>query len=710
MFVKEEKFLQFVNNCLVQFVKLKFGKKENFIRQIEKLLGVKLSRKLSYFKLLAFLREESVEKKQNFIENVLGASSVIEICHLYLFYKLLTELFYETTWAKIFSPFYEFVFGKKIKIRNKKQLRRYAAKLITSFSQDVLTKKWIDFCSKYGNSYPPVIHFNHFVIGPLGFLLTPYHREKEILEFPKPLLHLIVRYTTEGEKIIDWEKTDIAKLFSLIVKEIENGIKITCNEYPIYREYLKLIGFYFHAPEWRKNLLNLVKDFRNKLEKNLIPAWFYELVQLSGMFLNDEKIIDILNSLIANNKLTVRTEIDLDYVKITKDSIFVKPKSWMARPAVDLAKDIEEITEGKKEFWKILRDILKKGAISYIEEIYDRKPHQFKKLLLKRKLYKFAYSNWALIPKETAIIRLLESYGFQLPSRSGFDFREELEQYLVELHELKKDYCSLNEKSLVKKTISLLKDGRDHIERILKEFSYILTSLVIYFEKMSQYKTEEIFFVDWPLFLPSSYAKERETIKIRNEFFNFWNKIINQEQRKKLKEGKFTLGDWHSLTLTLLKYAKNKNSFLSALPGGMKERLNNFSKFSANFNKRGILKWLNKASHESGRREIKTDMQSREKALNTLLTLDIVLMNLFSCIPPLIEIANEVNEVKTGLKFYEATGIESDFTKIKLKIYGTRFIDSSYTYYLIFQRKKEKGTEVVTYPILVTNLMDILFK
>jgi len=708
VFTQEEEFLRFLNNCLLQFIKLKFGTKKKFIDFIEKQFEIKIPQSFSCLKTLMFLSKKLKEDEQSILENIFGVSSLIEICHLYLFYKLLTELFYETTWTKVFSPFYEFIFGKKVKIRNKKELRQYAAEIVTRLNQRAICEKWIEFSSTR-IPYPLVIHFDHFIIGPLGFFLTPYYREKRILEFPKPILDLLVTYIPTEQEIVNWKETDIAQLLSSLVREIENGIDKTFSKFPVYKKYLKQIGFEFPSSEWKTNILKLVKDFHNNLKRNLIPLWFFQLEQLTGMFLDDRDVIRMLNFLISRNSLVISGDLDLDYVKISKDSILIKPESWIARPAIDLAKDIQQIS-GERDFWCILRDILGNGAISYLEQVYEQKPDLFKKLLIKKCLYKFADSDLALVPKDTAIRRLLESYGFHVPSISGFDFRNELREFIGKLRRFKKDYCSLDEKTLVRRIISFLWDGRNYTERILKEFSFILTSLMIYYEQASVHQTSEVFLVDRPLFLPSSFVREQDITRIRNEFFRFWTKVISNEKIKNLKRDKFTLGEWFSLCWGLLNYVKaSMNSFLKSLPNDMEEKISKFRKLSKKITKE-ILVWLNTASHERGRRKIRNDIHAREKALEALLNLDIILYNLFSCLPLLVEIVNEVNEIKTGLKFYEVITTGIDSSKKKFKIYGTRFLDSSYNYYLIFQRKEEREIGIVAYPVLITNLVDIIIK
>ncbi|MEM3786986.1 MAG: hypothetical protein QXZ59_06345, partial [Nitrososphaeria archaeon] len=377
-----------------------------------------------------------------------------------------------------------------------------------------------------------------------------------------------------------------------------------------------------------------------------------------------------------------------------------------ARPSIDLAKDLKIIfSEEKKDFWQILKEVLEKGAVSYLEQLYEHYPEHFRNLLLKRGFYKFASLDLYLIPKKEVITRILEGYGFQIPTFSSLDAREDMMEYFEKLSNFKRNYRTFDERTLVNEIINYLRDGRDHAERVLKELSFIISALALHHREASEYQLENPFIAEFPLFLPFSYTKERDIARIKSNIFNFWGEIAREEQKKKIKVmKKFTLGDWFSISSELLRYARN--TFLSALPEDAQKKLENANESLKNFS--GTFLWLNKASHEHGRREIKLRMESREKALHSLLRLDTALKNLFTSVPPLIEITNEVSESRTGLKFYEATVYKEDFSKTKIKIYGLRSADLSYTYYLIFQRVDEREATIVTYPLLITDVVDLI--
>jgi hypothetical protein len=704
IFSLKENFLHFVQNCLIQFIRLKFRNKQAFFSSIEKTFGIKASVHSPYLNVLFRLEEEKI---RTLFREVFGISSTIEACHLYLFYKLLNNILYEATWTKRFSPFYQFVFGKNVKIRDKKELRYYAAEVVTKFNEETLCEKWIEFSSKY--RYPLVIHLNYFIIGPAGFVLTPYHREKPILDFPRPILDIVMEPTQTYKEIVDWRKTNIAKFLSHIIDDVANGIENTCENYPIYKDYLENIGFTFSSSDWKKELPKVTGIFKDCLKKGQIPVQFYVLEQLTGMFLEDEEVVKVLNSLIANGTLVIKNETDIhDAAKVYKDSIMLKPKSWLAHPSIDSAKDLENMfLEDKRDFWQILKEVLEKGAIRYLEHVYEYYPRHFRNLLLKRGLYKFASSDLSLVPKKEVIRRILEGYGFQIPTFTGLDTREDMIEYFGKLSNFKRTYRTFDERILVSEIINFLRDGRDYAERILKELSFIISALVLRYREASNYQLENPFVAEFPLFLPFSYTKERDIARIKGSIVNFWSEIAHEEQKKKVQaKRKFTLGDWFSISSELLKYARNNKSFLNALPEDAQKRIENANESLKNLSE--TFPWLNKASHEGGKREIKARIGSREEALHSLLKLDATLKSLFTSVPPLIEITNEVSESRTGLKFYEAIAYKEDFFKTNIKIYGLRSVDLSYNYYLILQRLGERETEIVTYPLLITDVVDVI--
>ena len=577
IFEEKEKFLRFVENSLLQYIQLKFGNKNNLISIIESDLNIKIQKNASYDKIIEILREKSFD----FYRDVLKIKSPVESAHLYSFYKVLTDIFWETTWTKTFSPIYNFLFDERIQIRKKSELRGYATKIITQFNQNDLANKWIELISSGNYSYRPVIHYKHLTIGPFGFLFSLYHREKEIFGMYEPILAILVGKTPAEEYIVDFDRTDAFKVFSDIQKELNTKITDIRSNHPLYNDYLTSIGFEYPA-EWGKNSLELVREFKDQLKENRIPIWFYQLVQYTGMFFKDKEIIDLLNKLIAENKLVINPELsEIGDLKITKDGIIKRPKSWLARPAFELASDIISMKSksSEEDFRRLLTDILQIGTIKYLELMFDTDFETFKALCTKRGLHKFALLDRHALPKETAIRFLLESYGLQTPPADSLNIRFVIEVFLsANLSEFRADYKEMDDLPLIEYIRRLLDDGRTYLERLLKEWLFIMISLVVHYEdQISRGSSKDIFLLDRPVPYISPYNREQELNRAKEEFKEFLGRFnVSEDLKKKINEyategrANFTLGDWYSLVSSLMKYIEQEsnlaNKFWESLP------------------------------------------------------------------------------------------------------------------------------------------------
>ena len=719
LFKEKEEFQKFLDNSTIQYIKLKFQNKKRLISFIENKLDIKIPKTANYTKITDILKEKS----KDFYTDILKVHSPLEIAHLYSFYRMLIDIFWETTWIKTFSPFYKFLFNKEPKIKNKSDQRKYAAKIITEFRQQELQKKWIKYSSEsfpflFRETTTPVIHYEHFTIGPLGFLFSLHYREKEIFGNYEPILSILVNTAPAGVDIFDWEETDAFKVFLDILKELNEKINEVTSNYILYADYLKSIGFEFSYSEWKKQLLKFVKLFKNQIKEDKIPSMFYHIVQLTAMFFTDEEIIDLLNRLITEEKLIIKSETEIEDLKITKDGIIKRPKSWLARPAFELASDIASIkSENPEGFRKLLTNILENGTIKYLEQVFNNDFETFKHVCTKRKLYRFASLKKCLIPKEKAIRLVLESYGLRAPSTLPLNIREEINSYIQEVKKFEGEYRAMEERELIKKIIDLLRDGRMCFERILKEWIFIIISLILHYEdSMARGLFTEIFILDRPIFY-IWYDIERELNEIKKKYKEFLEKLtsefnisgnlkikINNYIKKERIE--FTLGDWLTLLQLSVRYAdKNlSNKFWSALPDHFYKNVRkSVSEIESFLNKGGALRLLNLASHERAMRVFQESIKSRQEALNILPKLRKKILLELQRLPELIIITKKVTDGQTGLKYYEARLT----THKSIKIYGTQFVELNFPYYLIPRFEKEE--DIATYPVIITNLTDNVF-
>lgn len=718
IFSEKENFSKFIENSVLQYIKFKFGNKNNLVSFIKRNFGIEIPKTASYDEIDKILRKKS----KDFYRDVLGVEFPIEIVHLYSLYKMLTDIFWETTWTKTFSPFYNRLFDEKIKIRKKSELREYARKIITSFNEHDLANKWEEISSTT-EIYRPVIHYKHLTFGPLGFKLSLYYREKEIFGCHEPILMILGDTTPAGEYIVDWERTDAFKVFSAIQNELNTKITDIRSNYPLYKDYLTSVGFEFPYTEWKQNSLELVRELKVQLKENKIPLWFYQIVQYTGMFFKDKEIIDLLNKLIAENRLVINPELsEIEDLKITKDGIIKRPKSWLARPAFELASDIisTKSKSSEEDFRRLLTDILQIGTIKYLEQMFDKDFETFKAICTKRGLHKFALLDRHALPKETAIRFLLESYGLQTPSADSLNIRFVIELFLsANLSEFRGDYKEMGDLPLIENIRGLLDDGRTYLERLLKEWLFIMISLVVHYEdQISRGSSKDIFLLDRPIPYISPYNREQELNRAKEEFKEFLGRFnVSEDLKKKINEyategrANFTLGDWYSLVSSLMKYIEQEsnlaNNFWESLPKHFHEDIDKrVSELERYFIKENALKWLNKAHHEALMVELRRSIESREEALNALLKSDKIISSTLQSLPELITITEKVTEAKTGLEYHKAEYISNE-NSYTLKIYGTRFIELSFLYHLI--TRFEENSNIVTYPILITDLTDTIF-
>ena len=720
IFKDKEIFQRFLENSTQQYIKLKFGNKKNLISFIQNNFGIKTPKTANYTKISEMLREHS----KDFYRDILGVVSPLEIAHLYSFYKLLTDIFWETTWVKTFSPFYTFLFNEDIEIRNKSEQRKYAAKIITEFRQIDLQEKWIEYSSAhpplifYGEPTTPVIHYEHLTIGPAGFLFSLYYREKEIFGNYEPALSILADTTPTGEDIVDWEGTDAFKVFTSVLKELDRKISETALNYPVYADYLASIGFEFSYSEWKEQLLNFVKLFKNQIKEDKIPSTFYHIVQLTAMFFKDEETINLLNKLITEDVLKIKSETEIGDLKITKDGIIKRPKSWLAKPALELAMDIALVKGMSNEgFIEVLKDVLKRGAIKYLEEVFDNDFETFKLICSGRGLHRFTTLDKYLIPKERAIRLVLESYGLRTPSTLVLEERRELYSLLKRIEEFEGKFKRLEEQELIKETIDHLQSGRTRLERILKEMVFIIISLILHYENSISQGIRDVFVLDRPVFY-IGYDIERGLDRIKGRYREFLERLVIQdfgisdELKNKInsyvKRGiiRFGPGDWHDLVRRSVEYADTNlsNEFWSALPSNFVNNMRTVvSEVERYFIRENALKWLNITSHERAKRELRESTESRQKALNSALKLRKVIPLLLQNLPEPVVITKKVSDAKTGEEYYEAELITGKI----LKIYGTRFVELQFPYYFIPRFEEKEG--VAFYPILITSLTDNVF-
>ncbi|MCU4139246.1 MAG: hypothetical protein MW690_001178 [Methanophagales archaeon] len=82
----------------------------------------------------------------------------------------------------------------------------------------------------------------------------------------------------------------------------------------------------------------------------------------------------------------------------------------------------------------------------------------------------------------------------------------------------------MGERELIRKIIDLLRDGRMYFERILKEWVFIIISLILHYEdSMARGLSADTFILDRPIFY-IWYDIERELNEIKKKYKEFLRK------------------------------------------------------------------------------------------------------------------------------------------------------------------------------------------
>lgn len=720
IFSSEEKYLDFLLECTRQFCILKFGNKKKINSQIKSNLGINIPKNATYKQIISRLEKNS----RNFHKDIIGKSSKEEVASLYSFYKMLKDVFWETTWAKMLSPLYIELYGKEPKIRSKSDQLKYCKEIILDSDEESITKKWINLIQKLTLVYPPTIHYKHLTLGPLGLKFSLYPRGKTVFGFPRPIFNILMR------SAFDINNTDFNRVFSFILKNLEKKIDKVPDEYPAYYKYLGSINMSQEEllsiiSEYRQNLLKIVKRFQRGLKEDKILMFFFILSQLSAMFYRDEEVLGLLNELIAEGSLVIKQECDLERrIKVTEYGIVKRPPSWISKPAFELAEDIARAETGKKEydterFREILGRILDLDPPNYLKKLCSENLNLFKQLLRNKRIYALQESEKYEIPIDKVVRILLEAYGVVLPSNIPFAVRKDLKEHLSELKKFKQQHKELNETVLLRKTRHLLQESRTHFERFFKEFFFLLSILIISYKELESKTPERRFLLNRPLQAPSVYDREKSIIRIKKKFRDHLEKISQylglndvEKIREYLKNGRarFALGDWYNLIKASLRYIKNEDGlgkeFWLALPKSFRDETREVTRgLEEFFQKESVISTLNLASHEKSMKELRSNIEKRKKAISTTLILDKKLKELFGYLPDSVKIKEVTSEVETGLTSYVAEYVNLEGETEEMKVYGTRIYNTSFTYFVIPLFPEEK----FAYPILVTNLVDIFF-
>jgi len=299
---------------LKDYAKKRFGNKEKFVAFVNREAGIELSNKKSYSILVSEIYENIGEKDFLSILDIADLEEAeMRCCLADVFYKAIDV----ATWRDQFSPLYEKLTGEKIKIKLKGEKKKPAYELAFSIGENEFISAWIDLYKK--GFLPPIIHYENIVIGPFGWLKSLEKRDKDNFESFSDVIGIVgAKYDPGSQDII----------FRCLLGIIEQRIGSIQDE--VGREALKHL-----------------EEFESEQDEEIRSA---KALQIICKYLNDEKIISIINGLVAckqiagpkTHGLYERYLYSFSNWIITKYGIFKQDPLWERKPNERLSELIQK--------------------------------------------------------------------------------------------------------------------------------------------------------------------------------------------------------------------------------------------------------------------------------------------------------------------------------------------------------------------------------
>jgi hypothetical protein len=299
---------------LKDYAKKRFGNKEKFVTFVNQKTGIELSNKKSYGILFSEIYENIGGK--SFL-SILGIADLeeaeIRCCLADVFYKAIGV----ATWRDQISPLYEKLTGDKIKIKRKVEKKKPAYELAFRIDENEFISAWIDLYKK--GFLPPVIHYENIVIGPLGWLKSLEKRDKDDFELYSDAIGIVgAKYNPGSQDII------LRCLLSIVEQRIGSI-----------------------QDEVGRKALKHLEEFESERDEEIRSA---KALQIIHKYLNDEKIISIINELVARKQIAgpkthglyERYPYPSSNWIITKYGIFKQDPSWERKPNERLSELIQK--------------------------------------------------------------------------------------------------------------------------------------------------------------------------------------------------------------------------------------------------------------------------------------------------------------------------------------------------------------------------------
>ncbi|WP_290623969.1 MULTISPECIES: hypothetical protein [unclassified Archaeoglobus] len=243
---------------LAKFITRKYGNKKNFLDVVREKLGIRLSSRAGYETIFSRICDKSSSEK---LLSILGVKSVTEADIRILLSDALYYGLPETSWQSSFSPLYEELMGKKIKIKRKVDKKLPAFEIAFHVSENEYISAWTKLYKK--GVLPPFIHYKNITIGPLGWLKSFHSREGGVWELYSTVIEIVEKkFDPFSQEIIvrTWlgtlqqaslnpSKYGIPVDESEKIRELFRKVEIEKDDSIRYAKILQLIHTYFNDAE-----------------------------------------------------------------------------------------------------------------------------------------------------------------------------------------------------------------------------------------------------------------------------------------------------------------------------------------------------------------------------------------------------------------------------------------------------------------------------
>ncbi|MCP8317302.1 MAG: hypothetical protein H3Z51_10670 [archaeon] len=322
----------------------RFGGKTQLISFLKNNIGVSLPKSLSYKSLWEYIA------KTVGVPKFLQILSLKNVEEMEIRATLSDALYYglqEVSYSRQLTHLYTELTGEQLKIRHKSDKKMPAYKLGTTIDEVRFTEAWIKLVKE--DLLPNTLHYSNLTIGALGWIKSLHKRNKDIVSgYTSPIIRII------SDKFDEDSTNEILnKVLSLIEQ-----VRVDPNKFDLSTSWSGAAA----------KCLDSIDSEVNEIVKSL------KVIQIMHVFFSDEKMINLINELIAN-KAVRPPDIKGLYEEyppysfppwiVTKFGLIKQSPWWVKNPNKHLADTIKEKFTGREQF-------LDKELEGYRGEFYSK--------------------------------------------------------------------------------------------------------------------------------------------------------------------------------------------------------------------------------------------------------------------------------------------------------------------------------------------------